>query len=127
MQEPPTIVIVDDTPSIRVLIGFIVKKLEFATAEAGNGVEAMTLIQELRSRHVPIKLIVTDLHMPTMNGVELIREIRKTDKTTPILMLTTETLPELVQEGKVAGANAWVVKPIKSDAFAKVVQRLTRI
>lgn len=127
MQSKETVLIVDDTPSIRVLIGFIVKKMELETAEAGNGVEALAVLQDLRKRQVPVKLIVTDLHMPTMSGVELIREVRKSDKTTPIVMLTTESMPELVQEGKQAGANAWVVKPIKSDSFAKVIQRLMRI
>ncbi|MBF0610985.1 MAG: response regulator [Magnetococcales bacterium] len=126
MSEQGTILVVDDTSSIRVLVGMIVRKMGFQTMEAGNGLEGMARLKELQARRQTPVLVVTDLYMPQMDGVTFIREIRKTDKTTPILMLTTESYPEKRQEGKAAGANAWMVKPIESERFATLVRRLTQ-
>lgn len=126
MAEQETILVVDDTASIRVLVGMIVKKMGFRIVEAGNGLEGLTALREMGKQNRPPSLIVTDLYMPHMDGVTFIQEIRKGDKTTPILMLTTESYPEKRQEGKAAGANAWVVKPIESEHFATLVRRLMR-
>ncbi|NGZ29293.1 MAG: response regulator, partial [Magnetococcales bacterium] len=72
-----------------------------------------------------LKLIVTDLNMPNMDGMTMIREVRKTDRTTPILMLTTVSQDDKKREGKEAGANGWAVKPLVPDVFLATVRKLT--
>jgi two-component system chemotaxis response regulator CheY len=73
-------------------------------------------------------LIITDLNMPNMNGIELIRQVRNLAdyKFVPILMLTTESSPEKKDEGKAAGATGWIVKPFTPPQLLAVVQKVTR-
>jgi len=73
-------------------------------------------------------MIITDLNMPNVNGIELIRKVRSLAdyKFVPILMLTTESLPEKKQEGKAAGATGWIVKPFNPPQLLAVVQKVMR-
>ena len=105
-----TILFVDDSYSIRESVGFILTELGFNIYKATDGQNAISFLDGRE-----IDLIITDLHMPIMNGIELITNVRKTEnyKRIPILLLTTETLKEKKLEAKKAGATGWLNKPFR--------------
>lgn len=119
------ILIVDDLPSIRAVVANIVRDLGFEPVEAGNGLEALERVKEMTGQGTPPRLITLDLNMPVMDGITFIKEVRRNDRKTPILMLTTETDPDKRREGKQAGANAWITKPIDLERFAALIRRFT--
>jgi two-component system chemotaxis response regulator CheY len=87
--------------------------------EAENGQDALEKLSSER-----VSMLITDLNMPKMNGIDLIRNVRKNPGTRfmPIIMLTTESQESKRQEGKAAGASGWIVKPFKPEQLLKVVQ-----
>ena len=116
-----TILIVDDSPSMREMIRFTLKSAGYRVIAATDGVEAMQYANQNS-----VNLVVTDINMPNMDGITLIQELRKLDsyKFTPILTLTTEGGDDLKQDGKDAGATGWIVKPFDPDSLLKVVKRV---
>ena len=121
------IMTVDDMVSIREMVDYIVSTLGFETVKASNGVEGLQRFKELKEQLKPLKLIISDINMPIMSGLEFIREIRKIDKHTPILMMTTETDSVLIKEGKQAGANGWAVKPVNIEDLKETIELLTGV
>ncbi len=117
-----TIMTVDDSASVRQMVGFTLKKAGFSVIEASDGKDALGKLQG------EVHLIVTDLNMPNMDGIELIKNVRKNPayKFVPIVMLTTESQASKKQEGKQAGATGWIVKPFKPDQLLAVVNKLLR-
>lgn len=119
-----TIMIIDDTEAIRMSVGFTLQEEGYEVAEAKNGQEALDKLKNSK-----IDLILCDVNMPVMNGIEFLRTI-KTDNAysdfrfTPIIMLTTEAGEEMKAEGKELGAKAWIVKPFKPDQLIKSVKML---
>lgn len=105
---PKTILVVDDSVTIRQMVAFALRQASFEVVEAVNGQDAL---ERLKSHKVD--LIMTDLNMPVMDGLSFIRNARSQPETryTPILMLTTENKPEKKSEAKAAGATGWIVKP----------------
>lgn len=118
-----TILIVDDSASMRQLVSFTIKEAGFGVLEAMNGKDA--LAKALSSR---MDLVITDLNMPEMNGIELIKELRGREeyKFTPIVMLTTESQDGMKQAGKQAGASGWIVKPFKPDQLLELVKKFVK-
>lgn len=116
-----TALVVDDSPSIRMLVCHTLVEAGFSVLEGGNGKEGL---QKLDAGAVQI--VITDLNMPVMDGLEFIREVRKLPrhKFTPILMLTTESQASKKQEGKSAGATGWLVKPFNPDQLLQVVGKV---
>ena len=112
--------IVDDSTSMRQMVSFTLKQAGFDVVEAENGQDA------LNKAGGPVSLVVTDLNMPVMDGITLIRELRaKPDfRYTPILMLTTESQDARKQEGKAAGATGWIVKPFDPQKLLQVLDRV---
>lgn len=88
-------------------------------SEAADGQEALW-----KARHAPHDLVITDLHMPTMDGLELVRQLRKLPgyATVPVLVLTSDPSRERLKEGRQAGATGWLVKPPKPDALVMTVR-----
>ncbi|MBF0283080.1 MAG: response regulator [Magnetococcales bacterium] len=123
----PIILTVDDTPSVRSLVGKLVAKLGFDIAEAGNGQEGLTQLGALKTSGTPPKLIISDLNMPEMDGIAFIKAVRAFDQKTPILMLTTIESEEKKTEGKQAGANGWLVKPISPAPFLETVKKISGV
>ncbi|MEO5367590.1 MAG: response regulator [Magnetococcus sp. WYHC-3] len=121
----PIILTVDDTPSVRGLVGKLVAKLGFDIAEAGDGVEGLGRLAALKSAGTAPRLIISDLNMPNMDGITFIREVRKKDPSTPILMLTTIDAEDKKREGKQAGANGWLTKPISPTPFLETIRKMT--
>lgn len=116
-----TIMTVDDSPSMRQMVGFTLKGAGYDVVEAGNGKEAL----EKMNQHSVVLLLV-DLNMPVMNGIELIRNIRQgnVNQFVPIIMLTTESQDAKKREGKEAGATGWIIKPFQPNELLAVVRKV---
>ena len=116
------ILVVDDSVTMRQMVSFTLKNAGFDVVEAGNGKEA---VGKLQTGAKP-SLVITDLNMPEMDGITLIKQIRATPgfKFTPILMLTTESSAEKKKDGQAAGATGWIVKPFQPDQLLAVVKKV---
>lgn len=115
------ILTVDDSASIRQMLAFTLTSAGHEVVQAADGEEGLR-----QARAGRFRLVITDLHMPRMNGIALIRELRKTPeyKFTPILMLTTEAAAAMKTEGKEAGATGWLVKPFNPEQLVATVARV---
>ncbi|MBA3996723.1 MAG: two-component system sensor histidine kinase/response regulator [Candidatus Accumulibacter sp.] len=119
-----TIFLVDDSATILLSISGILSKAGYATEKASNGEEALRKLQS----GLKIDLLITDLNMPGMNGIELIKEVRKLPsyKFVPILFLTTESQQSRKMEAKAAGASGWIVKPATADELLNTIKLVVR-
>jgi two-component system, chemotaxis family, chemotaxis protein CheY len=117
-----TALIVDDSCTMRQMVAFTLTNAGFTVVEAENGKDAVRKV----SCGAKMDIVVTDLNMPEMDGIALIKELRKlaTFKFTPILMLTTESAMEKKKEGKEAGATGWIVKPFNPDVLLKTIAKV---
>ncbi len=112
---------VDDSATMRNLVKIALEAEGFVVDTAENGKEAL----ELTKRNT-YDVVITDINMPVMDGLEFIREFRSTNRTTPVLVLTTETEAKKKEEAKRLGATGWIVKPFKPEDLVKVVKRVVR-
>lgn len=117
-----TVLVVDDSPTMRQMVAFTLTNAGYQVVEAGNGKEA---VGKVNGGAKP-DLVVTDLNMPEMDGITLIKEIRKmpTLKFTPILMLTTEASDDKKKAGQAAGATGWIVKPFNPEQMMAVIKKV---
>jgi len=117
-----TILVVDDSVSMRQMVTFTLKGAGFEVVEAGDGKEA---VSKLNGGAKP-NLVITDLNMPNMDGISLIKEIRgmAAHKFTPVLMLTTESADDKKKEGQSAGATGWIVKPFNPDQMLATIKKV---
>ena len=115
------ILAVDDSLSIRKSLSFILGQEGYEVVEAEDGVDALEKAQADK-----FALIITDINMPRMDGIELTKQIRQTQgyKFTPIIALTTENQQEKMEEGKAAGATGWIVKPFTAEKLLAVVKKI---
>lgn len=116
------ILIADDSPSIRMMLGSVLQENGYEVADAENG----RLAFEKALLFKP-DMVITDLNMPEMNGFALVEKLRKNGefRFIPILVLTTEGHEEKKQTGRAAGATGWLVKPFNPEKLIAVVKRLT--
>jgi two-component system chemotaxis response regulator CheY len=116
-----TIMVVDDSASLRNVVCIALKGAGYDVIEAADGREALSKLTGQK-----VHLIVSDVNMPNMDGITMVREIKKLPayKFTPIMMLTTESQPEKKAEGKAAGAKAWLVKPFQPPVLLDAVSKL---
>lgn len=119
-----TILLVDDSATILLSISNILMKAGYATEKAANAEEALKKLQS----GLKIDLLMTDLNMPGMNGIDLIKEVRKLPayKFVPILFLTTESQQSRKMEAKAAGASGWIVKPATADELLNTIKLVLR-
>ena len=112
---------VDDSASVRQMVTFTLTNAGYEIIEAVDGEDALAKLNSKR-----VHMVLTDLNMPNMNGIELIRALRADPayKFTPMVLLTTESQAEKKQEGKAAGATGWIVKPFKPEKLLAVVKKL---
>ncbi len=120
---PKMVMTVDDSASFRQMVRFILKQAGYDVIEAVDGQDAADKIAETN-----VHMIITDLNMPKMDGIELIKHIRNDlkDRFVPIIMLTTESQDSRKQEGRKAGATGWIVKPFKPEQLIMVVKKLIK-
>lgn len=116
-----TILVVDDSASIRQVVSLALTRAGYEVVTADDGQDAL---KKLDGRK--IHLIISDVNMPVMDGITLIKEVKKKAeyKFTPIIMLTTESQPEKKAEGREAGAKAWIVKPFQPPQMLDAVSKL---
>jgi two-component system, chemotaxis family, chemotaxis protein CheY len=116
-----TILTVDDSASIRQMVSFTLRGAGYEVLEAVDGEDALN-----KARVGPVSLVLTDLYMPKMDGITLIRELRKlpTYRFVPMLTMTTESSPERKAEGKAAGATGWLVKPFHPDRLLATIEKV---
>ena len=115
------ILIVDDSSMIRLVVSKAAKKAGYDVIEASNGKEGL----EKLIKNNCISLILSDINMPVMDGMEMVSKIKETNnKFIPIVMLTTEDSLELKQRGRELGVKAWMVKPFNETTFLKAMMKL---
>ena len=116
-----TILVVDDSPSIRQIVGLTLKGAGYSVIEAVDGMDALSKLDGQK-----ISLIVSDVNMPNLDGIGLVKKIKLLPdyKFTPILMLTTEAGESMKSEGKAAGAKAWLVKPFQPAVLLAAITKL---
>jgi two-component system, chemotaxis family, chemotaxis protein CheY len=117
-----TALVVDDSPTMRQMVAFTLTNAGFTVVEAQDGKDAVSKA----AAGSKMDIVVTDLNMPEMDGITLIKELRKMSafKFTPILMLTTESAMDKKKEGKEAGATGWIVKPFNPDVLLKTIAKV---
>lgn len=115
------VLVVDDAMTMRKMVSFTLRGSGYQTVEAGDGVDALTML----GAHM-VDLIITDVNMPRMNGIEFTRQARAVLKgrPVPILILTTESELEKKNQARAAGATGWIVKPFQQEQLLSVVARV---
>lgn len=115
------IMTVDDSASIRQMVSFTLKEAGYSVVEAVDGQDALSKLG-----NNSINMLITDLNMPNMDGITLIRNVRANSATKfiPIVMLTTESQADKKMQGKAAGATGWIVKPFNQDQLVGVVKKV---
>ena len=120
-QMAKIVLVVDDSPSIRELVKLTLKCAGFSVIEAVDGLDALSKLDGQK-----INLIVSDLNMPNMDGIDLVKKIKAHPnyKFTPVLMLTAEADETMKVDGKSAGIKAWLIKPFKPEALLSAIFKL---
>src|SRR5208283_3021859 len=115
------IMTVDDSASVRQMVGFTLKQAGYEVIEATDGKDALSKLEGSG-----IHMVLTDLNMPNMDGIALIKSVRahQSYRFIPIVMLTTESQESRKLEGKQAGATGWIVKPFKPEQLVGVVRKV---
>jgi two-component system, chemotaxis family, chemotaxis protein CheY len=122
-----TVMIVDDSQMVRKQVARTLVAAGYAVVEAQDGREALA---QLSSSTPAPSLIVLDVNMPNMGGIEFLQSLRARGHefvVPPIVMLTTEGEPRLMQEAKALGAKGWIVKPFRPEMLVAAVQKLTQV
>jgi two-component system chemotaxis response regulator CheY len=114
--------VVDDSATMRNMIKAVLDEMAFESITAQDGEKALKILGERT-----VDIIITDINMPNMDGIELIKHLRvqKNSKYTPILVITTEGGQNVKDAGKSAGASGWIVKPFTPEILNKAVTKLT--
>jgi two-component system chemotaxis response regulator CheY len=116
-----TILAVDDSASIRQMVAFTLKSAGYDVVEAVDGQDGLD-----KAKAKSVNLVLTDQNMPRMDGISLVKQLRALPqhKSTPILMLTTESSDQMKAQGKAAGATGWLVKPFDPTKLLEVVKKV---
>ena len=116
-----TILIVDDSATIRQQLQSLLEEHGFTVTQAEDGQQGVA-----RAEEAPVDMMIVDVNMPNMNGIQMVEEVRKQShhRDTPIFMLTTESTKGVMAMGKQAGATAWFVKPFRPEMLLKGIRRV---
>ncbi len=116
-----TILIVDDSASLRQVVNIALKGAGYSVVEASDGKDALTKLDGRK-----VHLIISDVNMPNMDGITFVKAAKQMPlyKFTPVIMLTTEAGESMKTAGQAAGAKAWVVKPFRPEVMLGAVQKL---
>lgn len=116
-----TILVVDDSNAVRQSVAFILEQAGYSVVQAVDGLDGLS-----KASAQKFDLIITDVNMPNLDGIGLVRKIRENpdNKFLPIIVLTTEAQKTKMDEGKEAGATGWIVKPFDSDKLLGVVKKV---
>lgn len=113
----------DDSASMRQMVSFTLKGAGYDVLEAVDGKDGLE-----KAKAKDVAMVITDLNMPHMDGIQMIREIRALPKYKfiPIILLTTESQDEKKMQGKAAGATGWIVKPFKPEQLLAVIKKVLK-
>ncbi|KQV47360.1 two-component system response regulator [Pelomonas sp. Root1217] len=116
-----TILVVDDSASLRQVVGIALKGAGYTVIEGCDGRDALTKLNGQK-----IHLVISDVNMPNMDGISFVKAMKAMPayRFTPVIMLTTESAEGKKAEGQAAGAKAWVVKPFRPEVMLNAVQKL---
>lgn len=127
MTMADRILIVDDSATLRASVDYTLSEAGYKVVQASNGKEALELLASYGGKNDKISMIITDINMPLMDGIDFIRKVKETPfKFIPILVMTTESEESKKLEGKEAGASGWLVKPFKPEQLLKIVSKFVR-
>jgi two-component system chemotaxis response regulator CheY len=114
------ILVVDDSQTVRQQVGLALRQAGYDVVEAVDGVEGSGKVD------ASVAMVICDVNMPRMNGLEMLEAIKRDGKnaTLPVVMLTTEGEPSLINRAKKAGAKGWIVKPFKAELLVAAVAKL---
>jgi len=117
----PRILVVDDSSTMRHVVSLALEKAGYETEDAEDGTDALEKVERRN-----FDLIISDVNMPKMDGIELVRAIRARPESrfVPVVLLTTEWKESRKAEGKAAGATGWIVKPFHPEKLLAVVKRV---
>lgn len=122
----PLVIFIDDSETALASTRMVTNSMPI---EATQYLEATKALKEIQNGSIHPQLIITDLNMPIMNGLEFLAEVRKVPSCSkiPILMLTTETKSELKQQGKALGLTGWIIKPFNPTQLKSAIKRVLRL
>lgn len=115
------ILVVDDSATVRQQVGLALSQAGYVVLEAGDGVEGLQMIEK-----GGVSMVICDVNMPRMSGLDMLDRIKGDARhaSIPVVMLTTEGQPALVERAKKSGAKGWIVKPFKADLMIAAVNKL---
>jgi two-component system chemotaxis response regulator CheY len=116
------ILVIDDSSMIRRQVGRALTSAGFVVVEAADGLEGLDKLAANPDTHV----VLCDITMPRMNGIDFLEHVRKAGYTVPVLVFTTEGEPDLVQRAKALGAKGWIVKPFREDLIVAAIKKIAR-
>lgn len=118
-----TVLVVDDSSTVRQQVCLALRQAGFSTLEAADGAEGLATVDSSA-----VDMVVCDVNMPVLNGLEMVERIKAKPRhqKLPILMLTTEGQPSLIKRAKQAGAVGWIVKPFDANQLVEAARHLTR-
>jgi two-component system chemotaxis response regulator CheY len=114
-----TILVVDDSETIRQSVAGVLERAGYVVATARDGVEGLQHIQ-----NAPPSMVLLDVNMPRMNGIELLESLDVRGSGLPVVLLTTEVEPTLIARAKKAGARGWMVKPVDLEQVVATVRKV---
>ncbi|TFH93523.1 MULTISPECIES: response regulator [Vibrio] len=116
-----TIMVVDDSESLRQVVSIALEGAGYRVIEAKDGLDGLAQLTGDK-----VHLIISDVNMPNMNGIDFVKQLKTLPKYkfTPVIMLTTESQQYLMEEGRKAGAKAWMVKPFRPEQMLEAVSKL---
>jgi two-component system chemotaxis response regulator CheY len=114
------VLVVDDSQTVREQVGLALRQSGYEIVEAYDGVDGRDKVDD------SIGIVLCDVNMPRMNGLELLETLKRDDKTAhlPVVMLTTEGHPQMIERAKKAGAKGWIIKPFKGEMLVAAVGKL---
>ncbi|HAA03559.1 MAG TPA: two-component system response regulator [Syntrophobacteraceae bacterium] len=119
------ILFVDDSPTMRASVTFCLRNAGYQVTEAENGLDALEKLKQMQSAGTPPALILTDVNMPEMDGITFITKIKEgAFRFVPVLVLTTEGEKSVIEQGRLAGASGWLLKPFQPEQLLWAIKKL---
>jgi len=115
------VLVVDDSSTVRQQLKMALTPAGFDISEAVDGQDGL---EKIRARHAELAVIICDVNMPRMNGIEMLEALQSEGISVPVVMLTTEGQPALIRRAKAAGAKGWIVKPFRKDLLVRAMTKI---